>query len=282
MNFDESLEKSIKERLIRRHGQREGAGIFKILCEAMASIPERDQAARWEAWIEQIEAGEPVQYVVGFCWFYGLKISVNPSVLIPRPETEELVFYTLQWAQTKKLERAVVIDWCTGSGCIPLALKEAHPEWEVEGKDVAPGAVGKARENAERLGLDVSFAVMDITVPIIARTLADVITANPPYIEEGERVGMGEGVLRYEPELALFTPKNDATYFYRALMDRAAEELKPGGVVIMELSEYHGAEVQRYWEKHGWMTLMARDLSGKDRMLMASKEAGSLVSYRPF
>lgn len=282
MHFEESVEKSVKERLIRQHGQREGAGIFKMLREAMASIPEHDQSARWETWMELIEAGEPVQYVVGYCWFWGLKIAVDSSVLIPRPETEELVFYALQWAQNKKLGHAVAIDWCTGSGCIPLALKSALPDWEVSGRDVAPAAVGKAQENAERLGLQVSFEVKDITVPSNAKAHADVITANPPYIEEGERVEMGEGVLRYEPELALFTPKNDATYFYRALMDRAAEELKPGGVVIMELSEYHGAEVQRYWEKHGWKTVLARDLSGKDRMLMAAKESGSLVSYRPF
>lgn len=239
--------------------------------------------------------GEPVQYVVGFAWFYGLKFKVNPNVLIPRPETEELVEWILETVNSYQLtvngqqfrgsesKLITLLDIGTGSGCIPITLKVKNEDLKVSAVDISEGALITASRNAYRMNADVDFKRIDILNENDWSQLADfqIIVSNPPYIPTKEKALMENNVLDFEPHLALFVDNDDALIFYEKIADFALKHLytvdegNPDAVgkggLFFECNEYNAPDVVLMLEKKGFKKVELRqDMSGKDRMIRAS------------
>lgn len=217
--------------------------------------------------IERLKLGEPYQYIVGFTYFNDLKINVNQSVLIPRPETEELVYWILESIQQQ--ENGVIIDWCTGSGCIALALKHHLKNWELHGIDISNEALLMAKINSDALNLNVKWHEDSALLPSI-QLKADVIVSNPPYIPIADKTEMHQNVLDFEPEIALFVPDNNPLLFYKAIAEYALNNLNDKGWLFFELHERFALETKSMLEEHGFNHVEIKcDLQGKQRMLKA-------------
>ena len=238
--------------------------------------------------------GEPVQYVVGFAWFYGLKFKVNPNVLIPRPETEELVEWILETVnsyplavtdsqlKTPNSKLKTLLDIGTGSGCIPITLKVKNTALTVTAVDISEGALITASRNAYRMNADIDFTRIDILNENDWTQLSDfhIIVSNPPYIPTKEKALMENNVLDYEPHLALFVDNDNALIFYEKIADFAllhlhtVDEGNPDAVgkgsLFFECNEYNAHDVVAMLEKKGFKNVELRqDMSGKDRMIRA-------------
>ena len=221
-------------------------------------------------------AGEPVQYVVGFAWFYGLKFKVNPTVLIPRPETEELVEWVLETVKNSSFiihhSPLKLLDIGTGSGCIPITLKIKNPSLNVSAVDISEGALITASRNAYRMNADVEFKRIDILNESEWSQLVDfhIIVSNPPYIPNVEKALMADNVLSYEPHLALFVEDEKPLIFYEKIADFAKKHLLTEGSLFFECNEFNAAEVVEMLKEKGFKTVeLRRDMSGKDRMIRA-------------
>lgn len=215
--------------------------------------------------------GEPWQYILGQADFYGLKFRVTPDTLIPRAETEELVYEILQ--DHPKGPGRSALDIGTGTGCIPITLKHHRPNWAVTGLEVSRKALEAASQNAAELGTTVHFLEADILEEKswAKFPLYDLIVSNPPYIPPSEARLMPKHVLEHEPHLALFTATEDALVFYEAIARFAKTHLSPGGMLYFELNEFNGAEVLKIVEAQGFAAAeLKQDMSGKTRMLKAS------------
>ena len=211
---------------------------------------------------------EPVQYILGYAEFYGLKFKVSPAVLIPRPETEELVEIIISEIGSPQSK---ILDIGSGSGCIPITLKKNIPDADVTGIDISEDALHIAKENAIANNVDVSFARMDI-LKNMPEDKFDMIVSNPPYIGYDEKEKMNDNVLIYEPHLALFS--DDPLLFYKRIAEIAPQILNPNGRIYLEVSEFRANEVAEIFSKGGEDAgIMARvqikkDMSGKDRMVI--------------
>jgi release factor glutamine methyltransferase len=219
--------------------------------------------------VERLKNGEPVQYVLGKAEFCGMNLKVNPGVLIPRPETEEMV----QWLVTSTIRLPEkILDIGTGSGCIALALKKAFPEARVSGCDISEQALSVARENAALHRLEIHFFVSDILRWSGKENWVkqDLIVSNPPYITLVEKKCMVSNVLDFEPHLALFVPDEDPLLFYRNIAEFSLLWLKPGGRLVFEINELYGSEVVRLLRENGFFGIeLRKDLRGKERMISA-------------
>lgn len=215
---------------------------------------------------------EPFQYIHGETEFYGLRIKTDNRVLIPRPETEELVDWIVksQYGDTAK-----IADVCSGSGCIALALKNKLPEASVTGFDVSDGALDLSRKNALLNSLDVNFEKLDVLaegLPFEGSTL-DLIVSNPPYVMNSERIGMQEHVLLHEPHLALFVGDELPLIFYDKIAFQAIQKLKPEGYLYFEINEKYGDGMIELLKKYDfWEIELKEDLQGKSRMIRGRKK----------
>ena len=257
-------------------GSREAAAMTRLVLEDVFGyrsgqrprlLSPDEEVLSW-ATLNRLLAGEPVQYVTGIADFYGLQLQVTPDVLIPRPETEELVEWILEEQSGGRALR--VIDLGTGSGCIALALKARRPEWEVTGVDISEAALGVARRNAEKTGLQLKFQEVDLLrTTILPGAPYDLIVSNPPYIPPSERNRMGSSTLTHEPDLALFVPEQDPLLFYRRILDLSLHGLRPGGVIYVETNEYNNEEVARLFRGEAGTHRAQRrqDLQKKWRMV---------------
>ena len=220
----------------------------------------------------------PLQYVLKEAWFYGRKFNVSPDVLIPRPETAELVAWVLQMADRDKSLR--VLDIGTGSGCIALALKKAAPRWQVTGVDISQEALEVAKENALRNHVAVNWLQLDILSGIADNLLpiSDVIISNPPYICDSERKDMAARVLDYEPHSALFVPDSDPLLFYRRIATLVNLSATRGGdpqaqpiYLFFEINEAYGDAVCDMLRGMGYMDVQLKnDIYGKPRMVFGA------------
>ncbi len=222
----------------------------------------------------RLAEGEPLQYITEVAYFYDLRLSVNSAVLIPRPETEELVEWIISDNEGKE---GRILDVGAGSACISLALAKHLPGMQVEGWDISPAALALARKNAADLGLDVKFTEQDLFSynPGPRAPVYDIIVSNPPYVTTAEALKMEKRVLEHEPALAMFVPDDDPLVFYRALAGLTAGILKPGGSLYVEISIYYGRETYQLFKEAGFEEIVLRqDISGRDRMIKASKYHG--------
>jgi release factor glutamine methyltransferase len=217
-------------------------------------------------------AGEPVQYVVGFAWFYGLKFKVNPSVLIPRPETEELVHWILETVKKESLQNVSVLDIGTGSGCIPVTLKVKNEKLKVSSVDVSESALITASRNAFRNNVEIDFKCLNILKEKQQEQLGkfDIIVSNPPYIPEKEKALMHTNVLDFEPHLALFVEDNNPLIFYETIAHFAQKHLNTEGYLFFECNEHNAHDVENLLIKRQFCDIaLTQDMSGKDRMIRA-------------
>jgi len=220
---------------------------------------------------EKLKKNEPVQYVLGEAWFTGMKFKVNKNVLIPRPETEEMVDWILREAASHELRAASILDVGTGSGCIPITIKKKLQEANVSAIDVCSEALFTATENAIELNVDVNFLLLDFLNEERWNELGqyDIIVSNPPYVKQSEINTMHERVKEFEPHLALFVPDEDALLFYKKLSDFALKHLKPGGNLFVEINEALGEQVVNLFRGFAKIELR-KDMQGKDRMIKAT------------
>ena len=214
---------------------------------------------------------EPIQYILGETEFYGCTFKVDPSVLIPRQETEELADWIVR--DNKHLNPAI-LDIGTGSGCIPISLVKNLPGASADGWDISPYALLIAEENALKNKVKVSFQCVDILNPVAARhhEKYDIVVSNPPYITISEKALMHKNVIQFEPHLALFVPDSDPLVFYREIADLAVTELKPGGHLYLEINEQFGNETLKLLRIKGFNHLiLKKDINGKNRMIKGAK-----------
>lgn len=232
-----------------------------------------EQTAELEQVMLRLERGEPVQYVLGVADFDGMTLGVAPGVLIPRPETEELVEWIAE--DFKSAKRLRILDIGTGSGCIALSLARRFTDASVTAWDISDDALRIASANAERLGLDVEFKKRDALCTEVAEADVanyDIIVSNPPYICEKERVDMDNNVLQHEPETALFVPDNDPLLFYRAISDLAQKMLRSGGGLYFEINREYGKETASMMRAMGFDSVeLRKDFMENDRMVKGTK-----------
>jgi release factor glutamine methyltransferase len=227
--------------------------------QAMLNIYENTLAA--------LKEGKPLQYIFSEAWFYGLKFKVSGSVLIPRPETEELVEWILEDIATTDIPVSSLIDIGTGSGCIAIALKKNLPQAEVSALDVSAEALAVAAENAVLNDTGINFIQSSI-IGYHTVVKYDIIVSNPPYITEDERAAMHENVLQYEPHLALFVTNENPLIFYKSIADFALEQLRTGGKLFFEINEYLGTETVDMLIGKGFNNIeLKKDMQGKERMI---------------
>lgn len=226
-----------------------------------------------ETALKELLQHKPVQYVIGEAWFYKLKFKVNEQVLIPRPETEELVEWVIGSVSGSLPGADSILDIGTGSGCIAVALKKNLPSFRVSAIDISEQALAVAKENAARYDEEIDFMRMDVLQSQQAAVLPsfDIIVSNPPYVKQSEKGPMRKNVLDYEPHLALFVPDEDPLKFYRAIAVVAKEKLNPGGRLFFEINESLGEAVAGLLQEKGFTGIeLRKDLSGKDRMVRAA------------
>lgn len=233
--------------------------------------------AKWNSIIRDLKTEKPIQYITGEAWFYGLRFEVNEYTLIPRPETEELVDWIVQGLRVKG-ERLRVLDIGTGSGCIPISLKNEIPNAEVFSVDVSEKAIETAKKNAFNNNVEVTFIHQNIlevddfkslqSSIFSLSTAFDIIVSNPPYVRNLEKHEIKKNVLDYEPHLALFVEDTDALLFYRKIAQLALTGLKPNGKLFFEINQYLGKETVELLENLGFKNIeLRKDFVGNDRMI---------------
>ncbi|MDR1554263.1 MAG: peptide chain release factor N(5)-glutamine methyltransferase [Prevotellaceae bacterium] len=215
--------------------------------------------------LKLLQQNTPVQYVLGTAEFYGLKFSVDKNVLIPRPETEELV----DWLIAENKDIQTIIDIGTGSGCIAVALAKNMKHAKIYALDVSKKAIAKALQNAENNDVYIDFFCNDILSETnFTQIQFDCIVSNPPYVLESEKPKMKRNVLDFEPHLALFVPDADALKFYCAIADFAISHLAGNGKIYVEINENLADETQNLFRQKGFKyTELRKDLNGRNRML---------------
>ena len=223
----------------------------------------------------ELATNKPVQYVLNEAWFAGAKLYVNEHVLIPRPETEELVAWIaneLKKLPNEKQSKIALLDIGTGSGCIGIALKKQLPAVTITALDISASALDVAKRNATDQQVAITFIEADFLDEKTWKLLPkyDVIVSNPPYIKQYEAAHMSKNVVDFEPAIALFVPDEDALVFYRAMGTFAQKHLQESGSIYVEINEALGEQVIATFTTLGFTNIeMRKDLQGKDRMIKA-------------
>ena len=261
--------------------QEESETFFKILSQeylklAAFEIPlnfqlelTEAQQTRFDQALKRLKKFEPLQYIVGTTEFYGFPFILSPDVLIPRPETEELV----EWIYTDfKDQECTVLDIGTGSGAIAVSLARVLPKASVAALDVSAKALNIAAENATANAVNIKFIEQDI---LACETLAesyDVIVSNPPYVRDLEKAEIKPNVINYEPHLALFVPDDNALLFYRKIAELALKALQPNGILYFEINQYLGEQTVSLLKNIGFSKVELRsDFAGNPRMIKAQR-----------
>jgi len=236
-----------------------------LLSRKVSRLTEGEMVKFFKA-IKRLKKNEPIQYILGETEFCGLKFHVNPSVLIPRPETEELV---RRISEENDNERLTVIDFCTGSGCIAVSLKSNKPKWQLYGLDKFRECLSVAEENAKNAKAEVQFIQADIFNFSTERKF-DIIVSNPPYVLQSEKTTMNENVLHYEPHSALFVKDEDPLVFYRKILALGKEILTSNGRVYFEINPKYADDLMNLAENEGYINCrLVYDIFEKERFIVA-------------
>lgn len=242
-----------------------GLRFTDVIVEPDAPCPLREELAPLMA---EIRDRRPAQYIAGYAFFRDVKFVVREGVLIPRPETEEMVGLIETEHRGEKGLR--VLDIGTGSGCIAVSLALALPESRVTGIDISDSALATASENARRLGAEVRFERYDILSESVPEDTYDLVVSNPPYVTRSEQAQMLPNVLRHEPHRALFVPDDDPLLFYRAIAEKGRTMIARGGELWFEINERFGPQTVRLLEDEGYADIRLReDMFGKPRTICA-------------
>lgn len=270
--------------LRKLYPEQEANSLFDILLSETAGISRMQRIANDQLRLSESEIlkihfsckelmrHRPIQYILGYTDFYGLRLRVDERVLIPRPETEELVEWIIKTYNNAEAQR--ILDIGTGSGAIALALKANIPDAEIWAMDVSSEALEVAAMNGNTLKLPVKWIKADITDSSQYRQFPqfDVIVSNPPYVTESDKAEMQANVLDYEPERALFVSDADPLLFYRHILDFAQAHLNSGGSIFMEINERFGNEMRELLVASGYQNIELRhDLHDRMRMVRAQK-----------
>lgn len=225
--------------------------------------------AIWNELLNQLKKEVPIQYLLGKTNFYGLDFEVNENVLIPRPETEELVEWIInENASPDKNKKIRILDIGTGTGCIAISLAKNLPNAEVFGVDVSKKAIETAKRNAIRNDVEVTFMLLNILETDEFTCQFDIIVSNPPYVRNLEKVEIKKNVLDYEPHLALFVEDSDPLIFYRKIASLAQNELLKNGKLYFEINQYLGKEMIDLLESMSFQTVeLRKDIYDNDRMI---------------
>ncbi|WDF62571.1 peptide chain release factor N(5)-glutamine methyltransferase [Flavobacterium sp. KACC 22763] len=226
----------------------------------------------WDELLKQLKKEVPIQYLLGKTNFYGLDFEVNENVLIPRPETEELVEWIInENATPDKSKKIRILDIGTGSGCIAISLAKNLPNAEVVAIDVSKKAIETAKRNAVQNNVEVTFVLLDILKEEELKCQFDIIVSNPPYVRNLEKEEIKKNVLDYEPHLALFVEDNDALIFYRKIASLAKNALLEKGKLYFEINQYLGKEMIDLLEGMSFQNVeLRKDIYDNDRMLKGS------------
>jgi len=233
----------------------------------------------------RLQKHEPIQYIINEAWFAGMRFYVDKNVLIPRPETEELVEWVVEEYRIQNTEDRIqnaefrtqnsgfkILDVGTGSGCIAIALKNKLPLSEVWACDISDQALNIARINADALQATIDFVPLNFLDPGQRKQLpnVDVIVSNPPYVPQNEKTEMKRNVVEYEPSTALFVTDDDPLIFYKAIAEFGREKLNKGGRIYAEIHENLGEPIKALFLSEGYQTVqLKKDLQEKDRMIKA-------------
>ncbi|WP_281238976.1 peptide chain release factor N(5)-glutamine methyltransferase [Flavobacterium praedii] len=228
------------------------------------------EIAIWNSILEQLKLEIPIQYLLGNTSFYGLDFEVNENVLIPRPETEELVDWILESQKSKaKSQTLKILDIGTGSGCIAISLAKNLPNAQVFAIDVSEKALATAQKNAIRNEVSVTFIQQNILETLDLGQKFDIIVSNPPYVRNLEKEEIKKNVLDHEPHLALFVEDNDALIFYRKITELAQKNLSNSGQLYFEINQYLGKEMIELFEEMNFKNIeLRKDIYGNDRMML--------------
>ncbi len=275
------IERLYQDSLAGQYDLNEAAGIFSLVLESISGwslnqinihIMQEASAVQYDsllAALSELKTGKPVQHVVHTAWFYGKQFEVTADVLIPRPETEELVEWILQSLNPD----ADVLDIGTGSGCIAITIKSKRADVKVRAMDVSEGALVIAKKNAALHHTEIEFLQEDV-LNYSTEQKFDIIVSNPPYITQREKEEMHDHVLLHEPHLALFVTDENPLIFYKAIADLAMNVLKPDGYLFFEINEYLGKEMIAMLKGLNFTDiLLKKDMQGKDRMIRCKKGA---------
>jgi release factor glutamine methyltransferase len=265
------------------YGEGEAESFFYLILEEKQQLKRIDLAlqpdlifseeeiAAWNSILEQLKLEIPIQYLLGKTSFYGLDFEVNENVLIPRPETEELVDWILERQQpTGNGRNLKILDIGTGSGCIAISLAKNLPNAQVFAIDVSEKALATAKKNAESNAVKVTFISRNILDAEDLEQEFDIIVSNPPYVRNLEKVEIKKNVLEHEPHLALFVEDNDALIFYRKIAELAQKNLSNSGQLYFEINQYLGKEMVDLLEGMNFKNIeLRKDIYGNDRMTLA-------------
>ncbi|WKS94455.1 peptide chain release factor N(5)-glutamine methyltransferase [Riemerella columbina] len=247
-------------------------GYSAVALKIHAAEPCSNEAiSQFKTIISQLKAGQPYQQILGKAEFFGTSFFVNEAVLIPRPETEELLEIAIKTIKEKRDTQAPlkILDIGTGSGIIPIILKKNFPNAVVQSLDISEEAQAVAQRNAEFHQVDIQLIRCDyLQYPL--ESFYDVIISNPPYIGQEEALNLHNTVIQFEPNIALFSPTSDALVFYRKIAQDAQKHLSSKGLVFLEINQKWGAETLALFQDFANHQLI-KDLSGNDRFIIAEK-----------
>ena len=272
----------ISEQLSEMYEKNEADTIAELLLENITDTKKTDRILKKDKKLteEQIEKlnqalsrlliHEPLQYVLNECWFFGLKFYVDKNVLIPRPETEELVDWVIRNIKFP-FKELKILDIGTGSGCIPVSLKRKLRKAEVWACDISNEALAVAKRNGDNLQADINFIQLDFLNEEERNKLPsfDIIVSNPPYIPQKDKVTMQQNVLAHEPHTALFVSDNNPLVFYTAIADFATQHLNKNGTIYCEIHENFGKDVSEMFLQNNFEAEIKKDMQGKERMIKA-------------
>lgn len=278
--FLQKLKAGLTEGLKGIYPEDEAHNIFNLVIEHLTGIDVRNNKSAsftpdgcfmkmWEEIEQRLRKNEPIQYILNEAWFYDIPFFVNKSVLIPRPETEELVDWIIK--DHKTVQELSILDVGTGSGCIPIILKRKIPQATVSSCDISTAALEIAQKNARKHKTGIDFIQSDFlnrdAWPLLPKS--DIIVSNPPYIPQKEKESMHDNVLAYEPHLALFVENNNPLIFYTAIAEAGKILLNETGMIYVEIFEGLGNETALVFQSRGYHTVLKKDMQGKDRFIKA-------------
>ncbi len=230
------------------------------------------QSSQLEKYLDDLLKHKPVQYVLNEAWFYKMKFFVDESVLIPRPETEELVSWVIDEVRSSQYyTKFKILDIGTGSGCIAISLKKELRNIYVTAIDTSQKALAVAKKNADTMQAEIDFCAVDFLNENLWDSFNkyDVIVSNPPYIPEKEKDNIAKNVLAFEPAIALFVPNDDSFIFYQNIAKFGKSHLKKNGKIFVEIHENYSAEVRKIFNEYNYKTEIRKDIYGKERMIKA-------------